>query len=322
MGKGFDDLRRAMFRHYGAGRYPEALDAAREAWERFPEHEARTAYWVACLLCRVGNPDEALRVLAAARGRGRWWGERLLTADPDLEPLRGRPGFLRLIADCAQAHRAAQAAARPEVLIFPPEISPSRRHPLVLALQGRGGSAAEYAPHFRSATDQGWIVALPQGTQLEGEGMYTWDDPEQAERDIAWAYGEVAKTHRIAEDRMLLAGVSQGGGLAIALALRGRPIPCRGFAAVVPTATIGSPGAGTPLHMCVTPDAAQRGVRGWILTGDRDPRCPQVCDLHEKLVQIGIVCQLDVLPVGHEVPADFGTRLTKALTFLAGPPQR
>ncbi|MBC7169574.1 hypothetical protein H5T54_01375 [Candidatus Bipolaricaulota bacterium] len=308
----FEDLRRALFRAHGEGRYEEALAAAREAWRRFPEHEARTAYWVACLLCRVGDPAGALRVLLTARSRGHWWGEGLLLKDPDLEPLWGRTEFLRLAEECQRVHRAAQAAAKPRVLVLRPDVLlPALPHPLLLALHSRGGSAAECAPHFASAASWGWIVALAQGTQLEGDEMYTWDEPAQAERDVAWAYADVVQSQPVDRGRAVLAGVSQGGELAIGLALTGAPIPACGFIAVVPSSR------GTEAALALAPHAARRGVRGWILTGDKDPRVGKVRDLHELLVHAGLTCQLTVVPgLGHEIPEDLPARLAWALEFV------
>jgi len=310
----FEELRRAMFRAYGEGRYGEALVAAREAWERFPEKEARTAYWLACLLCRVGDPDEALRVLENARSHGRWWGEGLLMKDPDLEPLWRHAEFLRLVERCREAQVAAQSAARPQVLVLSPDLpSPASAPPLLLVFHGRGGSAEECAPHFRSATAHGWIVALAQGTQLEGEGMYTWDEPAQAEQDVAWAYEHAVQSQPVDRGRTVLAGVSQGGTHAIGLALKSAPIPACGFIAVVPAAA-----AAEEALDCAS-EAARRGLRGWILSGDKDPRVGKVRDLHQRLVRTGMPCRLDVVPgLGHEIPEDFPARLVQALEFVAG----
>lgn len=311
----FSELRRAMFRHYGEARYREALAAAREAEERFPDQETRTAYWVACLLCRDGNADEAVRVLETARNHGHWWGEGLLKKDPDLEPLWGRPEFVRLAEGCREAHRAAQAAAKPRVFILCPDVplSPSS-HPLLLSLHGRSGNAEEDAPYFQSATARGWIVALAQGIQLEGEGMYTWDDPTQAKEDVAWAYGEVLRSHPVDPNRIILAGISQGGALALALTLQGKLLPACGFVAIIPSATLIEEALD---HAC---EAARRGVRGWIASGEKDPRCTRVRDLHAKLVRAGLVCHLEVFPnLGHEIPEDFAAQLSQALEFVTNP---
>lgn len=141
--------------------------------------------------------------------------------------------------------------------------------------------------------------------------MYTWDEPAQAERDVAWAYGDVVQSQPVDRGRTVLAGVSQGGALAIDLALKGAPIPACGFIAVVPSPR------GTEAALAHAPHAARRGVRGWILTGDKDPRVGKVHSLHELLVQAGLTCQLEVVPgLGHEIPEGFPARLARALEFV------
>ncbi len=298
-----------MFRAYGEGRYGEALEVAREAWGHFPEKETRTAYWVACLLCRVGNPDQALRVLQGARGH--WWGEALLRGDPDLEPLGGRPGFTALVEGCREAERRAKASARPAVLVLRPK--GAGPHPLLLAFHARGGSAEECTPYFQPAQALGWAVALPQGTQLHGEGMYTWDDPDQAERGAAWAYNHVLRTG--------------GGGKGASRACRG--LPGRGARDPAGSRRDADPLPRLPRHrpgrrwleeaLGAAPGAARRGARGWILTGEKDFRMERVRDFRNQLVRSGVSCELEVVPgLGHEVPEGFQGRLAPALEFGAG----
>jgi|LZCG01.1.fsa_nt_gb hypothetical protein len=58
------------------GRYREALLVAEEASQSFSEKEAETSYWIACLKCRLGNPEGALSTLQGAFEKGHWWAER------------------------------------------------------------------------------------------------------------------------------------------------------------------------------------------------------------------------------------------------------
>jgi tetratricopeptide (TPR) repeat protein len=92
----FHRVRGQVFLSYRRGHYREALEAALAAKERFPEKEGETSYWLACLLCRLGDLEGGLKTLQEALERGHWWGERSLLNDPDLEPIRDRPEFKRL----------------------------------------------------------------------------------------------------------------------------------------------------------------------------------------------------------------------------------
>jgi hypothetical protein len=65
--------------------------------------------------------------------------------------------------------------------------------------------------------------------------------------------------------------------------------------------------------------AARRGVRGWLITGDRDAAQQAVELLHAQLLDAGLECRIDVIPgLGHTFPDDFGERLKAALPFLLG----
>ncbi len=115
---------------------------------------------------------------------------------------------------------------------------------------------------------------------------------------------------------MILAGASQGGRIAIELALKSDLLPCRGFIAVVPAIR-------EPEELAVRgKGAGKRGLRGWILTGEHDyfrPGAERLCELLQKK---GTPCNLAVIPrLGHDFPDDFGTRLTAAVRFVLGEEQ-
>ena len=299
------------FVHYRAGQDHEALAAAENAARLFPDKGARTAFWIACLNCRIGNPDEALRVLQAARQEGHWWGEATFR-DSDLDPLRGRPQFQALIEECRQVQQAAQARAKPTVLTFLPQGFPPP-YPLLLAFHAHLSKAEECAGHFQAVLELGWAVAALQGTQLEGEEAYVWLDCARAEREIAGLFEGICREHPVDAGQVVLAGISAGGGQAIRLALQGGPVPSRGFLALIP---------GMVDHASWVPlvaQAARRGLRGSMLTGEEDHHRPTVLELQKRLVQEGIPCELEIVPgLGHEVPQDLRERLRRGLNFVLG----
>lgn len=63
--------------------------------------------------------------------------------------------------------------------------------------------------------------------------------------------------------------------------------------------------------------AVARGLRGWLVTGDRDTTRGGVRSLHRELVAEGMECRLDDIPgLGHEYPRDFSERCVETLDFL------
>jgi len=50
---------------YGRRAYAECLELAVAARDRFPQHRARTTYWIACIRSLTGEPDLAIEELEA-----------------------------------------------------------------------------------------------------------------------------------------------------------------------------------------------------------------------------------------------------------------
>ncbi len=311
----FQGLARAMFRHYRAGQYHEALAVAEEAASLFPEKRAQTAFWVACLKCRVGQTDEALHVLWAARRQGCWWGKHSLQ-DPDLDPLRERKEFQALVEECGRAQQEAQARAEPKALVHLPRGTPPPYpppYPLLVALHAHGSTAEECARYFRPAVELGWAVAVPQGTQLEWENAFSWHDREKAEGEIATLFARVRQDNPVDGHNVILGGISAGGALAIRMALQGAPVSSAGFLALIPAVRDWAP------WLPLLDQAARRGLRGWVLTGEEDHFLPEVRHLCAQMAKSGMACALEVVPgLGHELPEDLPQRLKRGLRFVAG----
>jgi acetyl esterase/lipase len=124
---------------------------------------------------------------------------------------------------------------------------------------------------------------------------------------LAAHWEKLKSEKRVDPKRVILAGASQGGTLAIELALAGEPIPALGFIAVVPA--IHDPKGLAGL--------AKRGVRGMVITGEYDHFRFTAEAFHAYAQEAGLRCMLEVVPeVGHDFPDDFPLRLDKALRFL------
>jgi predicted esterase len=300
-----------VFALYGEERFGEALALVEDAEPSLPGWRSRTTYWRACLECLVGRPDSALGALQWGLEAGLWWRPDWLVTDHDLEPLWNRAGFKEVVAESERRQHAANAhrPERPEVLLLPPNGEPRG---LLVALHMYGTTARRSAPFWRPAAEDGYVVCLPESTTVQADGLPCWDDDTAADRDVALAIEGAKEAYALGGRPVVLAGASQGGVRAAEMALRGRPVASRAFIGVV------SGLADPDLIEGTVGGAADRGLRAWLLTGQRDAARQAVETFHAQLSGHGIPCRLDVLDdLGHTFPDDFGERLRAVLPSLA-----
>ncbi len=93
MGRTHNNLAIAL---YHLGRLEDALANFRRALALDPENPAGVHYNMACVLARLDRIDESLAELQKAIAAG-YANRAQLESDPDLAPLRSRPGFKRLL---------------------------------------------------------------------------------------------------------------------------------------------------------------------------------------------------------------------------------
>jgi predicted esterase len=104
-------------------------------------------------------------------------------------------------------------------------------------------------------------VVLVQSTQPLTSGSYCWDDPTIGLSDLLSYYRQVSQKYEIDPERVIIAGFSQGSGMAIFAALS-KKMPARGFIGV--GTFLGRPELLTPLAR------QARSIRGYFITGKKD----------------------------------------------------
>ena len=315
----FQPLRTAAFDLLAAGDYRGVLPLALEAEALYPA-KGEAPFWLACVHCRLGDTEGALAALRAGLARGHYWPADWLLEDDDLEPLRGRPELEAILRESAAARSAGSGAGALEPVVLDPSgatdggATPAA---LVLAFHGWGQDADELALHWRAAAACGFAVIVPRSSQQPTPGFFVWDDRETALAEVAAQFRRAcgAVSDGAAAPPLLLAGFSQGGGLAVDLAIDAEPAPCVGFLAVA---------AGTEdLVVPPGPDrlapAAARGLRGRLLVGDRDEALSGAHALAEAGARAGLSWALTVRPgAGHEMPEPPGELVADELAALLG----
>jgi predicted esterase len=307
----FEDFRDRVFTLYSDRQYEELHVLLDGAVERFPNRRSRITYWQACVDSLRGEPERALERLRRGVDVGMFWPENSLHTDPDLAAARALAGYGQMMKDARQSAERANSnrPQKPEVLLFAPESEPVRG--LLIGLHMYARSAAESVQHWRPATEEGLVVAVPESTQVGADREPEWADAAITARDVLLARQEAVDRYPDAAAATVIGGASQGGGRAAAIALTGDPFSCRGLVAVV------SAYPDVPDVAGAAREAGARGLRAYLLTGDRDTTRDQVTHLYDDLVAGGVPARQDVVPdLGHEFPDDFPVRLRHAIGFI------
>jgi predicted esterase len=309
-GQNFFESSERMFNLYRQERYADALAAAEELAKEFPEQKTNIVFWEICLLSCSGRVADALTAMSHALEDGLWWSEAQLRNDGDLAPLQGLPEFEKMMSQCKERQAAAQGSQTPVLEIFEPETKQAGCYPLLIALHGRGSSVSLDKYFWMPVTKLGWLLALPQSSQLGSPNSYIWDDAEITEAEIVAHFAEIIQKYPIDLERVVLAGFSQGAARAIHLAVKGA-IRARGFLAVVPGKVL------LDNLEALTQAAKDKGLRGYLVSGGKDPRYEIIQTAHKLFNENKVACAIENHPdLGHEFPKNFQQSIQKAMEFI------
>jgi predicted esterase len=307
-GTAFTDFRRRLFERYRAGDYTDAMEVARAAASAFPERDDQTTYWIACLEALQGDPDHALGVLTDGLDRGLWWAPEMLETDPDLAALRDDGRLAEVIANSEAARRQWRGTMPTAPIVR--DLASGALRAVAILLHGRNETPEDMLDRWPAVRGVG--VVAPRSSQPFGMRAGCWDDLAQAEADVARGV-EAALKHSTAVDvPRILGGFSQGGALALILAMR-RHLP--GVVGVLVVA----PSAGWALDQLGSEPFEAGGRRCALIVGERDPIAEACQRLAVRLRDGGADVRTEVVTGGgHEYPADFEDRVPPVLDWVLG----
>jgi len=192
--------------------------------------------------------------------------------------------------------------------------------PFCMVFHGNKSNPQEHVEYWRSLTDMGWLVALPQSTRAgEKPGAYIWNSPGKAEWDfeaIQNHFTEIRKNYPIDPNKIIAGGFSMGGGFALELAL-GWHIPVKGFIAVAPYVP----------YKYVDPESMyedflqSHSQRGYCIVGKQDSFAVEgTSALASRLPNLEIACRVESYEnLDHEYPPHFDESLQQAVEFIIPP---
>ena len=303
----FRELTDKVVSLYTERKYTEALQLLEQNADHFPAQAARTAFWKMCLLSLSDRSEEVISVFQKGLDAGLWWAGRQFQ-DTDLDAVRDLPEFKRLVAVSQEKYEEARMHMKRDQSVLLPEPPASGKYPLLIALHGRNGNKDTHLEFWEVARQRGWLVVSPQSTQPLFDGAYCWDDPALGIADVLLSYEQISQQYQIDPQRILIAGFSQGSGMAIYTALSGKIEP-RGFIGVASFWD-------RPTSLVPQTEAA-RSVRGYFVIGEKDHTLENAREVKNVLKESGIQFAEELHPdLGHEFPADFGSSFDKAIDFI------
>jgi dienelactone hydrolase len=289
---------------YGEKKFEEALVMIEEHLDAFPEQKSRMVFWRMCLLSLSNHPEETISTFRQGLDAGLWWQPELF-ADPDLNSVRDLPEFQRLMAVSQEKYEVARTHIEREYAILQPEPPASGRYPLLITLHGRNGNKDVDLGQWEVARQRGWLVLSCQSTQPVFEGAYHWDNPATGLSDLLFYYEQVSQKYPIDPQRVVIAGFSQGSGMAIYAARSGR-LPVRGFI-----------GIGTWWADANELASGREDVRGYFVTGEKDHTLDRAREIQNALTTSGVQFSEEVHPdLGHAFSTDFASSFEKAIAFI------
>jgi predicted esterase len=302
----FLELTDELMRFYNQHDYSGALVLVEGKADFFPKKIARTTFWRMCLLSLCNRPEDVISVFKQGLDGGLWWAEGQFR-DPDLDAVRELPEFKTLVEESNKKCIEAQAHISHDRAVLVPDNIVSEL-PLLIALHGRNGDKNYNLENWESARRRGWLVLSPQSRQALYDGAYCWDDNEQGLKDVLFHIEEIVKAYKVDRRRIVIAGFSQGSGMAIYAALSGK-IGARGFIGV--GTSIAEPDSLIPLASQTQP------VRGFFVTGGKDHTLDKAQAIQKILNEQHIPFEEEVFPeLGHAFPPDFEKTFDKAIDFI------
>lgn len=309
----YENFMNSFMQRYGEKEYAEALTLLEQEGHHYPDNQAMIAYNRACMYGVQNLLPQALKVLREAYDRGFWFRADMLHQDTDFAALQGTPDFESLVQQFQQRYETLKSTIRTSRLVSTPPADAPKPYRLLLTLHGNNADAQNTAPHYEAAAKAGWLVTNLQSSQLGfTEQAFVWNDHAESLANVEQHRTELLQTYPIDQQQIVVSGFSMGGQIASLLAV------------TQPFAVKGLIGIGTYLGdkqeewQPQIATLAARGVRVYLLIGDKDDGCyPGTVRFAEMLRAANVPCEMKVYPgMGHIYPPDFDEMLITALKFI------
>ncbi|MBJ8105001.1 MULTISPECIES: alpha/beta hydrolase [Bacillus cereus group] len=284
-----------------------------EAYSYIMEHakgvvgnEAQIYNFKYALASAAGLEEEALHLMKKAIIENEfWYGREYLISDDDLKPLHKFEEFHRMVQLCKEREELAKKSEQADLKY---KYSKQNEN-LLITLHGDQENIQIIEPYWNSVMEQGFMLALPQSSQIQFSDGYVWDSIERGREELKEHYNKIKANKTFGN--IIIGGFSAGARVALHSMLQGE-IEVNGFIFVAPwlpemeewEEMIGI------LH--------DKSIKGYIICGDQDEDCFECTQQFVKLLKDkNIEHKYKVVPnLNHDYPENFEELLKEAIEYI------
>lgn len=269
-------------------------------------NEAQIYNFKYALASAAGLEEEALYLMKKAIiENGFWYGSEYLISDDDLKPLHKFEEFHRMVQLCKEREELAKKSEQADVKY---KYSKQNEN-LLITLHGDQENIQIIEPYWNSVMEQGFMLALPQSSQIQFSDGYVWDNIERGREELKGHYNKIKVNKTFGN--IIIGGFSAGARVALHSMLQGE-IEVNGFIFVAPwlpemeewEEMIGI------LH--------DKSIKGYIICGDQDEDCFEGTQQFVTLLKDkNIEHKYKVVPnLNHDYPHNFDELLKEAIEYI------
>ncbi|MEK4737877.1 MULTISPECIES: alpha/beta hydrolase [Bacillus] len=269
-------------------------------------NEAQIYNFKYALASAAGLEEEALHLMKKAIiENGFWYGSEYLISDDDLKPLHKFEEFHRMVQLCKEREELEKKSEQADVKY---KYSKQNEN-LLITLHGDQENIQIIEPYWNSVMEQGFMLALPQSSQIQFSDGYVWDNIERGREELKGHYNKIKVNKTFGN--IIIGGFSAGARVALHSMLQGE-IEVNGFIFVAPwlpemeewEEMIGI------LH--------DKSIKGYIICGDQDEDCFEGTQQFVKLLKDkNIEHKYKVVPnLNHDYPHNFDELLKEAIEYI------
>lgn len=307
----YSEMRKEFGRLYQEKKYEEAAELMEWALPRFPDNVMANGFNLAIVYGHLQKYDKGIDALLHVQNKGFWF--NIWTFDQPLwTEYKKKDRFKEVLDKNEELRKKAQKKAKHEMIVFKPkDYSGDKKYPLFIALHGGGENIKDFRNVWKSPRmESEFIVAYLQSSYVASMTGYTWtQDLDLTEKEIKDAYNKIIREYSVDKNRVIVGGFSSGGVASLEIIMR-NSFPAAGFIALCPAIM----GSFTEENI---KKAAERGIRGTILTTEMDPRVSQQKEMVEMLKKEKLQHEFVITPnVGHWIPDDLSEKIDSSIEFI------